>query len=499
VLLASAVTACDAGGDGGGAGVASGAQALGWKSCPAGGGASGGVPAALPDGTEWECAAVKVPVDWSDPGGQRMNLALIRARAKDPGRRIGSLVFNFGGPGASSVAMLPQAAPRYYMKLHARYDLVGFDPRGTGASRPVRCLDDTAREAASTADSTPDDKAEAKKFLKHTHQMARACQKRSGGVLAHVDTTSTARDMDLLRRALGEDKLHYFGISYGTQLGAVYAHLFPHNIGRAVFDAVTDPAQTPKQTALGQAKGFQHALDNFLKDCAHDAACPAGTDPRQGLKKITSLLHRLDEQPLPTADGRKLTQSHALDGLAQALYAEDYWPYLQQGLKEAQQGSGTTLLALSDTLNGRDPQGHYSGAQAAYTAITCADTPQRYTPEDVKTALPAFRTASPVFGDYLAWTILQCTSWPAKGGADGPDVSVKGSAPIVLIGTTGDPATPYTNTQRMAQQLGKDTAIQITNHGKGHSAYGTSQCVTDTINNYLLHGALPKNGTRCTY
>jgi pimeloyl-ACP methyl ester carboxylesterase len=430
-----------------------------------------------------------------------MELALIRARATGPGHGIGSLIFNFGGPGDAGVTLLPAAVQTYegFEKLRTRYDLVSFDPRGTGSSRPVRCLDDSARDEASAADSTPDTPAEQAELLRLARANTRACAEHSGPMLAHVGTRSTARDLDLLRQILGDARLSYVGFSYGTELGALYAHLFPARVGRAVLDAVTNPTQTPEQSALGQAKGFQLALEKYLADCTGTQPdCPLGDEPDQAERKIRALLDGLEHKPLPTKDGRPLTQTRALNGVIQALYAESYWPHLTESIKEAlRQGSGNTLLALSDALTGRDPQGHYSTTQDAATATLCADTPHRYTLQDIKDSLPAFRAASPVFGHHYAWTQLpQCTEWPTRGRANVP-VTATGSAPILLVSTTGDPATPHTNLAPMARQLGPDVAIQITHRGNGHTAYGTSPCVTDIVNRYLLIGASPKTGTTC--
>ncbi|MFI1963964.1 alpha/beta hydrolase [Streptomyces pathocidini] len=478
-------------------------QKISWKSCPAPSalqGAESGKPAPLPDGTKWECGTLKVPVDWSEPDGDRMDLALIRAKAEDRNGRIGSLVFNFGGPGGSGVATLPLAAQQDYAKLHSRYDLVSFDPRGVGASEGVRCLDDKALDAAYATDSTPDDAAEEKAALDTTRKTADGCEKDAGKILPHVDTESAARDMDLMRQVLGDRKLNYFGISYGTELGAVYAHLFPRNVGRTVFDAVVDPTHDPEQGSLAQAKGFQLALDNFLKDCAKEgASCPTGADPEDGGRKIAALLDRLDKKPLPTRDGRELTQSLALNGIAQALYSKEYWTYLKQGLDEAGQlGTGNLLLALSDAMTGRDQEGHYSNIQSANTAIVCADAKQRYTPEEVRAKLPEFRKASPVFGEFLAWGLLQCTDWPVKGASDRLDVSAKGSAPIVVVGNTGDPATPYEGARRMADRLGKGVGVEVTNKGEGHGSYGNGTCVTAAVDAYLLDGKAPSDGLVCT-
>ncbi|MGW1914124.1 alpha/beta hydrolase [Streptomyces sp. NPDC002076] len=481
-------------------------QKLSWKSCPAPTplqGADAGAPGGLSDGTPWECASLKVPLDYADPGGDTIHLALIRAQARPQHgqKRIGSLVFNFGGPGASGVFYLPQFA-NDYRDLHARYDLVSFDPRGVGASAPVRCLNDKDTDAANEVDGTPDNDKELKELkagLGPGDTYVAACKRNSGKILPHVSTTNAARDMDLLRHVLGDDKLHYFGTSYGTQLGGTYTHLFPGHVGRAVFDAVVDPTQDPVQQSLAQTKGFQVALDNYLEDCARQPDCPAGNSVTEGRKKIIDLLKRLDAQPLPTNDGRKVTQDLAELGIASALYSKDSWPDLTQALQEAEQeGTGNTLLQLADASNGRDSKGHYDNSGPAQIAINCADFQQRYTVDDVEAKLPEFRKASLIFGESGAWSLLECTDWPVKGEAKHPQVAAKGSAPILLAGTTGDPATPFAGTRRMADELGKGIGVELTYKGQGHGAYGTDNCVTKTVNAYLLDGKVPKDGTVCT-
>ncbi|WP_086711487.1 alpha/beta hydrolase [Streptomyces antimycoticus] len=472
------------------------AQKLNWSSCPA--------PTAIQGtgekpGGEWECATLKAPLDYAKPKGETIDLAMIRAKAKGPGRRIGSLVFNFGGPGGSGVSSLPGFAAAYDT-LRTRYDLVSFDPRGVGESAGVTCQSDKRIDASDSVDGTPDDDAEVKTAMADAKAFIKGCQKRSGTVLAHVDTVSAARDMDLMRQVLGDDKLSYFGISYGTELGGVYAHLFPGRVGRAVLDAVVDPTEDPEQGSYGQAKGFQLALDNYLKGCAKKgAACPTGGDPAAGTDRIVDFLKRLDKKPLSTESGRKLTQDGALSGIAAALYDKESWKYLTLGLQEAiQLDEGNLLLAMADSMSGRDDDGHYSNINAANAAINCVDDRQRYTVTDVKAQLPRFRKASPVFGEYLAWGLLGCTDWPVEGTTDTPDVSAKGSAPILVVGNTGDPATPYEGARKMVKELGAGVGVEVTYKGQGHGAYNSGNaCMTKTVNAYLLDGKVPASGTTC--
>ncbi|THA70256.1 alpha/beta hydrolase [Streptomyces sp. A0958] len=476
-------------------------QKLTWKKCPAPSQAQGGgkAPSPLPGGAAWECTSMKVPLDYAKPDGDTIELALIRAKAINRKKRIGSLVFNFGGPGGSGVATLP-AFGTQYDKLRARYDLVSFDPRGVGNSDGVECETDKQLDARYQEDGTPDDAAEEKAFVKDTKDYAAACEKRSGEQLPFVGTTDAARDMDLMRQVLGDDRLHYFGISYGTELGGVYAHLFPKNVGRSVLDAVVDPTEDAEQSSLGQAKGFQLALDNFAKDCADrgDACKLPGSTPKEIEQGIVDLQDRLEKKPVKGIGARKLTQTQATTGIAAALYSKETWPLLEQGVDEADGGNGSLLLALADSLNGRSEDGRYDNSAAAYTAISCADSRERFTLEQTKAKLPAFREASPVFGDYLGWGLMGCTDWPVKGAWKTPDVSAPGSAPVLVIGNTGDPATPYAGAKAMAEKLGKGVGVEMTYKGQGHGAYNSGDaCVQKAVGGYLLDGKVPADGTVC--
>ncbi|MDT0265483.1 alpha/beta hydrolase [Streptomyces sp. DSM 44915] len=480
-------------------------QELNWADCPAPDSAQGDdgtSPTPLPDGADWECATLTAPLDYTDPDGETIDLAMVRARSEASGEdRIGSLLFNFGGPGGSGVVTLP-AFGQDYADLRESYDLVSFDPRGVGASEGVRCLDDEQLDEYFAGDPAPRDRDEERAFLERLSAFAEGCDERSGALLPHLTTTATARDLDLMRQVLGDARLHYFGISYGTELGGVYAHLFPQRVGRAVFDAVVDPSGSSEEGAKGQARGFQLALDAYLEQCAESEDCPLGQDPDEAEDRLTELLSDLRADPMPTRDpdDRPLTEALAWGGIAQSLYSEDFWPYLTQGLDDALADvpDGTVLLALGDAMNGRNPDGSYTSLQSALTAINCADSNRRYDVDDVHDALDDFEDASEVFGPAMAWGLLTCSAWPVDGAAEHPDVSADGAAPILLIGTTGDPATPYEGTERMADALGDDVAVRLTYEGEGHGAYNSGDsCVRDATNTYLLTGELPEDGTTC--
>ncbi|MFI8340336.1 alpha/beta hydrolase [Streptomyces sp. NPDC085639] len=470
---------------------------LKWGDCDAPTAAQGGGQAPPKD---WQCATLDVPLDYAKPEGETIPIALIRAKARDQKNRLGSLVFNFGGPGGSGISTLPGAA-KEYEALRARYDLVSFDPRGVGGSDPVLCENDKQLDQYFGEDSSPETPEEEKAFVENIRKYQAACEKNSAKLLPHVGTENAARDLDRIRQALGDEKLNYFGISYGTELGGVYAHLFPKNVGRAVFDAVVDPTKTAEESALGQAKGFQLALGNFAQDCVDrgDECRLQGSTPKEIENNIIKLQKALAVKPIPGIGGRMLTETQATNGIAQALYSQELWPLLEQGLDEAEGGQGQLLMALSDALNGRDQQGRYSNIGAANTAINCVDDKERYTLEQTKAKLATFRAASPVFGDLLGWAMMSCTGWPVAGTWDTPDVSAPGSDPILVIGNTGDPATPYEGARKMVERLGPGVGVELTYKGEGHGAYNSGDpCVQKAVNTYLLDGKTPAEGTVCT-
>ncbi|MEU8774247.1 alpha/beta hydrolase [Streptomyces sp. NPDC048606] len=457
-----------------------------WGACAAPSAAQGGGKA---PGKAWECATMKAPLDYAKPAGETVDVALIRKKATDANKRVGSLVYNFGGPGASGVQRLPQFADEY-KKLNGVYDLVSFDPRGVGETARVTCLDDKTMDEATNSENPLDD---VRKFTE-------ACKRNSAKVLPHVGTADTARDMDLMRQVLGDQKLNYFGISYGTQLGGVYAHLFPKNVGRTVFDAVVDPTADDVQSALGQTKGFQLALEHAMKYCRdkYTANCPTGPSDAEGTKRITALLEKLKTKPAPADGGRKLTSDAAVVGIIASLYDKEAWEYLVQGLGEVNQlGTGTILLSLADSYSGRGEDGRYDNSGAAQAAISCVDTSRRHTVEEMKAQEPAFRAASPVFGPATVEGLLGCTEWPVRGTTEKPQVAAAGAAPIVVIGNSGDPATPVEGAKRMADALGRGVGVNVTVQGEGHGTYAKNACATKAVDSFLIDGAVPADGTVC--
>jgi pimeloyl-ACP methyl ester carboxylesterase len=447
-----------------------------------------------------------VPVDYADPGGRTLELALIRAR-HEGGERIGSLIFNFGGPGGSGVITLPAFAGQY-RGLQSGYDLVSFDPRGVGDSAGVICLEGEELDALEQelgAVARTEEEKQAEKDAEE--RFIAACQAHSGEVLPHLTTANTARDMDLLRHVLGDNKLHYFGISYGTQLGGVYAHLFPQNVGRAVLDAVVDPDADGFQGTVQQLAGFQMALEHYMAHCAeqYEETCATGAGGEEGNAILIDFLSQLAEEPLATDDpDRALTQRLATTGIIAALYDEEAWDYLAIALWDAlREEDGSMLLLFADFYNGRDENGEYSNQSAAQTAITCADGvdtggAQERDPEQAAAEL---RAASPVFAHFVEVeeeTLEEgmCEGWPVVGDGE-LNVAAEGAPPMLLIGTTGDPATPYEGAERMQNAMGEGVGVLLTYEGEGHGAYGSDDCIDDTVDEYLLAGMVPEDGLVC--
>lgn len=449
----------------------------------------------------FECARLKAPLDYAKPATGVVRLAVARKKATGPGARIGSLLVNPGGPGGSAVDFLTGYAGLDYPKrVRARYDMVAMDPRGVARSAPVTCLDGAGMDRWTSTDVTPDDPAETDALIRSFRAFAQGCEQRSPRVLGHVSTVDSARDMDLLRSALGDRELHYVGASYGTFLGATYAGLFPGRAGRLVLDGAMDPALDAYRMNLDQTAGFETAFQSFARDCVARAGCPLGrSGTGEAGRRLKAFFARVDHAPVPTSDGdRVLGEPQATTGVIAAMYSQAAWPALREALKSAMnEGDGTTLLSMSDAYYERDGKGTYSNLMAANTAVNCLDLPPAFTgPAAVRKALPAFEKASPVFGEGMAWTALNCAYWPLPATGTAHRITAKGAAPIVVVGTTRDPATPYGWARSLAAQLSSGTLL--TYEGDGHTAYGRgSTCVDTAINTYLLTGTPPKRDKWC--
>ncbi|WP_393058971.1 alpha/beta hydrolase [Streptomyces sp. LN549] len=450
--------------------------------------------------TGFQCTTMKAPLDYAKPGGDEIKLAVSRKKATGPGKRIGSLLVNPGGPGGSAIGYLQgYAAIGYPAQVRARYDMVAIDPRGVARSEPVECLTGSQMDDYTQVDQTPDDAAEVTKLSGAFKKFATGCEQRSGEILPHVSTVETARDMDILRALLGDEQLHYVGASYGTFLGATYAELFPARVGRLVLDGAMDPSLPSVEMNRDQTAGFETAFQSFAADCVKKADCPLGTtsaaDAATNLKKLFS---DLDAKPIPTGESRKLGESLATTGVIAAMYDETAWPQLREALAGAKAGDGSGLLSLADSYYEREPNGTYANLMYANAAVNCLDLPPAFaTSKAVTQALPAFEKASPVFGKGFAWASLNCAYWPVPATGTPHPVKAEGAAPIVVVGTTRDPATPYKWARSLAGQLSSGTLL--TYEGDGHTAYGRgSDCIDTAINTYLLEGTPPADGKKCS-
>ncbi|WUH92803.1 alpha/beta hydrolase [Streptomyces sp. NBC_00433] len=460
-------------------------QKLAWHSC--------GVP-------DFECTTMKVPLDYAHPvAADDLKLAVARKKAAGPGKRLGSMLVNPGGPGGSAIDYLQYAATGYPSAVTSRYDMAAVDPRGVARSEPVKCLSDKQMDAYTAVDSTPDNTAEADKLAAADRTFAAGCKKMSADLIGHVSTVDSARDMDVLRQLLGDAKLNYVGKSYGTFLGATYAGLFPTRVGRLVLDGAMDPSVNALASSRVQAGGFETAFDAFARDCVKRSECPLGrTSAADAGTRLDALFAGLDKHPLPTGTKRPLTEALGTTGVIAAMYDQEAWPALRGALISANKGDGAPLLQLSDSYYERDSTGKYSNLMYANAAVNCLDLPPAFrSPADVTKALRSFRAASPHFGAALAWSSLICGYWPLPATGHPERIQAKGAAPILVVGTIRDPATPYAWAQSLAAQL--SSGHLLTYDGDGHTAYGRgSTCIDTAVNAYLLSGTVPPPHQKCT-
>ena len=448
---------------------------------------------------EHECTDLQVPLDYTDPGGETIEIAVLRVPASEPGQRLGSLVVNPGGPGAPGTSYAAAGDAVFRAPLLARYDIVGFDPRGTGGSAPVDCLSDEQLTEFLAADPSPDEPAEVEALVADLETFFDGCVERSGDLAAHVSTVEAAKDMDVLRAALGESGLTYLGASYGTKLGATYAELFPDRADRLVLDGAVDVSLTSRELNLGQAAGFERALRAYVSDCVEGGDCFLGESVQEGLDRIVAFLEEVDREPIPAPGGRELTVGSAFYGLITPLYVSDYWFLLSQALEAAFAGDGTTLMLLADTYASRTPSGNYTdNSSEAIYAINCLDDPSSTPVEEIPAQVPDFLEASPTLGEVFAWSLVCCRGLEVEPDPSTRlgEITAEGAAPILVVGTTRDPATPYEWAQALADQL--EPGVLLTREGDGHTAYNSGNaCIDEAIEAFLIEGTVPDDGTTC--
>ena len=443
-----------------------------------------------------ECTTIKVPLNYSDPSGKSIDLAVLRVPAANKSQRLGSLVVNPGGPGASGIDYAAQTSAYFGPELQQAFDIVGFDPRGVGQSTPVKCLPDSKLDTFVASDPDPDNAAEIRQSDRLLAGFGQGCEQRSGELAGHISTVEAAKDIDILRAVLGDSKLSYFGASYGTFLGATYANLFPKRVGRMVLDGAIDPSLSTEQLNLAQARGFETALRSYVRNCVRDGGCFLGESVDAGTARIRAFLRKVEADPIPGSDGRRLEIGNAVLGIWAPLYNEKYWPLLDTSLKAAFGGDGGPLLSLSDAYTSRQADGYSNNSLEALYAVNCLDHDDSIPSAKVPARIPQFEKASPTFGAIFAFGLSSCSKWPIHTGRVPGEIHAAGAPPIMVIGTTRDPATPLEWAESLADQL--DSGVLVRRDGDGHTGYGQGNpCIDAAVDTYLVDGRPPQDGTTC--
>ncbi|MFE0633401.1 alpha/beta hydrolase [Streptomyces sp. NPDC058864] len=448
-----------------------------WKPCP---------------DRSFQCTSLKVPRDYAHPRAGDIGLAVVRKPATGRGgARIGALQINPGGPGISAVDDLRDYADSYSPALRAAYDLVAVDPRGVGHSTPVDCGAARPPGAGARGTPPPDEATVIDTWAAYHAEVAADCARHAGRLLPHVGTLDAARDMDVVRAALGEDRLHFLGFSYGTYLGATYAELFPSRVGRVVLDGAVDPAMDGYHAYLNQARGYQIAWESFAADCARRGHCPVGHSVKEAGRTLDALVAALDRAPVRRGKDDRLDGEDLLGAVVTTLRAPD-WDTLRAVLDGVRSGDTAVLREFVGSEDEIAP------GDESMTAVNCLSSAleSRSTPAQTLAALPEFLRASPQFGAFYNEDLSTCAHWPARPTQVPRRVSARGAGPILVLGTTRDPATPYDQARALATQL--SSGRLLTWDGDGHTAYQRgSRCVDTAVHDYLLHGLLPHDGAVC--
>lgn len=447
-------------------------------------------------GTGFECTDVTAPLDWENPGSGEIQLAVVRHRAE--GTAVGSLLTNPGGPGASGVDLvLSSLGYAVGPALVENYDVIGFDPRGVGGSTAVTCYDDA--EMDDYLYGIPEAQrgsAEWEQELLDGHRaFAEACDANSDGILPYITTVNAARDMDLIRAVLGDKQLNYLGYSYGTFLGATYAQLYPEKAGRLVLDGAIDPSVPGLEVGATQALGFESALRAYMQNCLDSGNCPFSGSVDEAMADLGALLASADRTPLENGDGRLMGADALMTAIIAALYSQDSWDYLTQALEEALQGDPTTAFVLADFYNGRENGTYIDNSSEAFRAYNCMDYPVEDDPAAEAAITAKIAEGAPTIAPY--WTGPDpCEVWPYPPTGTRGEIAAEGAGPIVVVGTTNDPATPYEWSESLADQL--EEGVLITRVGEGHTGYNKGNtCVDDAVEGFLLDDVVPEDGLRC--
>ena len=448
-------------------------------------------------GGSFSCTSIEVPLDYADPTGDTIELAVKKHRAIEPDQRVSSLIINPGGPGGSGIEMVESVSSYFSADLLRRFDVVGFDPRGVGESTAVRCVDSATLDEMYSTDFDVEEDAGFDAYVESSREYGDACLEKTGPLLEHLDTISAARDLDVLRAVVGDETLNYFGFSYGTFLGATYSDLFPSRVGRLVLDGAMDPSLSYQQVVEGQTTGFDRAYRAFVQDCQAGADCPLSGDVESGLDQTIALLDQLADEPMDSGDpDRPVRDTDLVNAIIISLYNAGSWSTLKSALAAAiNSDDGGQLRFLSDYAMDRDEDGNYPDDAGAFQAIDCLDYPVELDRDAIRAEADRLEGVSDLFGPYLGYGEIGCATMPFQSTAVRQEIHAPTAAPIVVIGTTRDPATPYEWAESLAAQL--DNGIFIGFDGDGHTAYGGGDCVGDAVDAFLLEGTLPQDGLSC--
>ena len=450
--------------------------------------------------TDHLCATIAVPVDYAKPNGDRFELALRKVVATDPSARVGSMLINPGGPGGSGLEYAQYASFAFSKKVRASYDIIGFDPRGIGESSPVTCLTDTDMDLLFADDPTPDTPAEKTKLLGDADAVTQHCAAKGGQRALHMSTAEVAKDMDIIRVLVGDEKLNFYGVSYGTFLGALYADQFPRKVGRFVLDSAISPNQTDTQEMDYDIQGFESSIDAFIDWCVARSDCALGSDKAAARGKIVDLLDQVEKRPLITSTTGLGEIGEGWVGFAifMCLYSDSSWPTLNQGLAQAATGRGDTLLTQATAVTGRNASGGFAPSSYLHAMIPvrCADWPRTPQTPALLAAQTRAKADHPLWARMTGELFDNCATWPAAGRTPATGPLAVGAAPILVIGNLRDPATPIGGTKQLASDL--DSGTLVTSDHDGHGTYyAGNSCVDSAVDGYLTQGTVPPDGLTC--
>jgi pimeloyl-ACP methyl ester carboxylesterase len=464
-----------------------------WRSCQAD---ATKIDTSFPANLTASCGTVTVPANWHTAkdgkavDGKTFSIAVIKIHAKSDTHPMGSVLMNPGGPGGSGYDFPVQVAGQL-TNLLQKFDVIGFDPRGVKRSSPVKCFTDAQLDASYGFMPDPVSDADFQSLVDLNTQMGNACQSKYGNDLSLYSTWQAAHDMDAIRAALGEPKLNYLGFSYGTLLGAVYAQLFPTHIRAMTLDGAVDPTQSYQDAAEGQAKGFELAFSDFTTWCkGHASSCAISADPRGA---VVNAVNSALTKPVVATDGRRATAGWVLLSVVASLYNQQAWQPMAEGIADLKQGDPRIMFLIADSYAERDPDGTYSNTSDAFAAISCGEETSPGLSQ-IRALQPQWRAKYPLFGAMSAAGLVQCSVWPATKDPF-PTGKAVGAPTIVVVGNTGDPATPYASTAKLADMLGVGQVL--TWQGEGHTSYLFSDCIRAAVDTYFIDQIVPDKGKIC--